>query len=312
MTTKSFFQTMKDGTEIAVNRWIPDNEPKAIIVISHGMSEHALRYDRTASHFADEGFLVSVHDHRGHGKTAQKQSEKGEVGFGYLNDSHGYEKVRDDILEIIESLKKEYAGKKIILLGHSFGSLIAQSFIENYSSEIDLCILCGSRGPQQALSRGGRFVSGLLYLFGQKKRPSKFLDKLAFGSYNNRITGKRTEFDWLTKDESIVDMYLSDSWCGFTMTTEFYREMLKLCVSIHKSSSMKKISCDLPVFMIAGKEDPVGAYGKTVNALFDIYRKNGIKDTEIKLYENDRHELFNETDYESVIKDCCDWINKRI
>ena len=67
MTTKSFFQTMKDGTEVAVNRWIPDTEPKAVIVISHGMSEHSLRYDRAATLFTDAGFAVSAHDHRGHG-----------------------------------------------------------------------------------------------------------------------------------------------------------------------------------------------------------------------------------------------------
>ena len=75
---------------------------------------------------------------------------------------------------------------------------------------------------------------------------------------------------------------------------------------------MKKVAQELPVFMIAGKDDPVGRYGKTVEALYNIYKKNGVKDVELKLYENDRHELFNETDYQTVIKDCCDWINKRI
>lgn len=312
MTTKSFFQTMEDGTEVAVNRWIPDTEPKAVIVISHGMSEHALRYDRAATLFTDAGFAVSAHDHRGHGKTALKQIEKGEPGFGYLSNSHGYEKVREDLLEVINEVKKEFPGKKIILLAHSFGSLIGQSFIENHSSEIDLCILCGSRGPQQLLSKTGLFVSSLMYVFGRKKHLSKFLDKAAFGTYNNRIENPRTSTDWITKDESIVDMYIADSWCGFIMTTEFYHELFKLCISIHKSKNMKKVSQELPVFMIAGKEDPVGGYGKTVEALYNIYKKNGVKDVELKLYENDRHELFNETDYQTVIKDCCDWINKRI
>ena len=162
MTTKSFFQTMSDGTEIAVNRWIPDNEPKAVIVISHGMSEHSLRYDRTASCFVEAGFLVSAHDHRGHGRTAQKQLEKGQPGFGYLADKDGYKKVREDLLEVINQLKKEFPGKKIILLAHSFGSLIGQSFIENHSSEIDLCILCVSRGPQQGIARLGLFVTNII------------------------------------------------------------------------------------------------------------------------------------------------------
>lgn len=312
MTTKSFFQTMADGTEIAVNRWIPDDEPKAIIVISHGMSEHSLRYDRTASMFVEQGFLVSVHDHRGHGKTAQKQLEKGEPGFGYLSDKDGYIKVREDLLEVISKLKTEFPGKKVILIAHSFGSFIGQSFIENHSEEIDLCILSGSRGPQQAVSRAGLFVTGLMYMFGRKKRLSKFLDKMAFGSYNNKIENPRTSYDWLTKDTNIVDMYISDSWCGFLMTTEFYRELLKLCINIHTPKNMKLIRKDLPVLMIAGEADPVGGYGKTLKNLESIYKNNGMTDVELKLYANDRHELFNETDYETVIKDCCDWINNRI
>ena len=312
MTTKSFFQTMSDGTEIAVNRWIPDNEPKAVIVISHGMSEHSLRYDRTASCFVEAGFLVSAHDHRGHGRTAQKQLEKGQPGFGYLADKDGYKKVREDLLEVINQLKKEFPGKKIILLAHSFGSLIGQSFIENHSSEIDLCILCGSRGPQQGIARLGLFVTNIMYIFGRKKKLSKFLDKMIFGSYSERIKDPRTANDWLTKDENIVDMYMSDSWCGFIMTTEFYHEMVKLCLDIHNPKNMKKIREDLHVYIIAGKEDPVGLYGKTLENLFSIYKKNGIKDVELKLYENDRHELLNETDYETVLKDLCNWINKRV
>lgn len=313
MVTKSFFQTMKDGTEISVNRWVPDSEPKAIIVISHGMAEHSMRYDKTASLFVEDGFLVSAHDHRGHGKTALKQKEKGQVGLGYLSDKKGFEKVRDDILEIINQLKTEFPDKKIILLGHSFGSMIGQAFIEKYSEQIDLCILSGTTGPQKKISvRLGHFLTTILYLFGQKKHTSNLLTKMTFGNYNNKIKDKHTEFDWITKDDSIVDMYISDAWCGFTMTTEFYRELFRLLIYIHKGKNIKSIYTKLPIFLIAGKDDPVGNYGKSVETLYKIYKKNGINDVEIKLYENDRHELFNETDSNLIVNDVSQWINKRL
>ena len=72
MLTEKFFQPMKDGTEIAVNRWIPDDKEhcRAVIVLSHGMLEHSLRYDRAGCLMAEAGFVFSAHDHRGHGKTA--------------------------------------------------------------------------------------------------------------------------------------------------------------------------------------------------------------------------------------------------
>ncbi len=107
-------------------------------------------------------------------------------------------------------------------------------------------------------------------------------------------------------------MYMSDAWCGFLMTTEFYHEMFRLLLSIHNAKNMKKISENLPVYIIAGKEDPVGNYGKTVTDLYNIYKNNGIKNLELKLYENDRHELFNEKDHDTVVSDCLNWINKNI
>ena len=95
MQTEKFFQTMKDGTEIAVNRWIPDNEEdiKAAIVLSHGMLEHALRYDRIGSDFADKGFVFSGHDHRGHGRTAFNAEQKGTGEFALLSKSDGFDLV---------------------------------------------------------------------------------------------------------------------------------------------------------------------------------------------------------------------------
>lgn len=316
MVTNSFFQKMRDGTEISVNQWSPKGEVKAIIVISHGMAEHSVRYDKAATYFAEQGYFVSAHDHRGHGKTALKQKENGQVGLGYVADKNGFEQIRDDIFEIVDSLKKQFPGKKVILLGHSFGSLISQSVIEkdgaSENPQIDYCILSGSRGPQQALVGAGLVVSDLLYLFGQKKRPSKFMDKMAFGAYNNKIPNNRTDFDWLTKDNSIVDKYIADEFCGVIMTTEFYHEMFRLLLSIHNKKNMKKIRKDLPVLIAAGKDDPVGDYGKTVTDLYNIYKANQMSDVELKLYENDRHEILNETDCETVQKDFMDWINKRV
>lgn len=312
MTTKNFFQEMSDGMEVCVNRWIPETDPKAIILISHGMAEHSLRYDRIASYFTDAGFLVSAHDHRGHGRTAQKQAEKGEPGFGYLADKKGAQRVKDDILEISKKLREDFPGKKIVVLSHSFGSMIIQSLIEQDTSFVDLCILSGTRGPMQTLVGSGLVLARIMYLLGQKKRTANLLDFITFNSYNKKIENKRTNFDWLSKDNFIVDMYLADQWCGFKMKNEFFYELLSMLSKTHKKSNMKKISLDLPILFTSGKDDPVGSYGKTVENLYNIYKSNGIKDVELKLYDNDRHEIFNETDSETVIKDVIDWINKRI
>ena len=312
MTVKTFFHTTKDGTEICVNRWIPDEEIKGIVVISHGMAEHSMRYDRVASYFVEHGFLVNAHDHRGHGKTALKQKEKGQVGFGYLADKDGDKLVKEDLKEIVESLKTEYSDKKIFILSHSFGSFVLQSFMIDYSDLCDGYILCGTRGPMKALVNSAYILSSILIAFGQKKKISNLLDYLAFSSYNNKIANPRTNFDWLSKDNMYVDMYLLDSWCGFKMTTEFFNSMFKLLKYVHKSSNIKKVNQDKSVLLIAGDADPVGNYGKTVEALYKIYQDNGIKDLNLTLYKDDRHELLNETDSTKVIEDVIKWLEDRI
>ncbi|MBQ0003620.1 MAG: lysophospholipase [Treponema sp.] len=312
MTTKTFFQTMADGTQININRWIPDDEAKGIIVISHGMAEHGLRYDRTASIFADAGFIVSAHDHRGHGKTAQNQKENGEPGFGYLSDKKGFEKTRDDLYEVVEQIKKDFPSKKVILLGHSWGSMIAQSFIEKYGNSIDGCILSGTRGPDNIGASSGLFLAKLLYLAGQKKRISNIIDSIAFGGYSKKLPKGSEPYDWLSHNKMNIEMYKADQWCGFKMTTEFYHEMFRMLKSIHKKSNMKKIPASLPVLFVTGTEDPVGVYTKTVKNLCSIYQKNGMSDVNAKYYIDYRHETLNETNSEIVHDDIIEWISKHI
>lgn len=310
MTTTSFFQTMKDGTQISVNRWIPDGDVKAVVALSHGMAEHSMRYDKLGTVLAEKGFVFSAHDHRGHGRTAQKAEQDGKGTFGYLADKKGFDKVESDLTEVIEKLKADYSGKKVFLIGHSFGSFVSQAFIEDMPTKIDGVVLSGTAGPQKGLVCMGRFCAAFNGLLGKKHR-SKALFKLVFGSYNKRFQG-RTDCDWISKNESNVDMYIVDQWCGFVPTQEFFRDMFAGLSRIHKSKNIKKIEKNLPVFFMYGEEDPVGDYGKTIKKLSRIYETNGLLDVSVKSYPQDRHEIFNEDDSDSIMNDALAWIESHI
>ncbi len=312
MNTTSFFQTMSDGTEISVTRWIPDGEVKGVVQLSHGMAEHSMRYDRLGSVFAENGYVLSAHDHRGHGRTAQKAEQKGTGGFGYLADRKGFIKIESDALEVLKKLKEDFPGKKTCLLGHSFGSFVAQALMEDYGNEYDCAILCGTAGPRRLLILGGEFLAFFNILFLGKKHKSNFLNKISFGSYLKHIENPGTDFDWLSKSEMNVNMYMADQWCGFVPSAGFFRDMYDGFTKIHKRRNMKKIPKSLPVLFIYGKEDPVGDYGKTVELLAQDYRDNGMQDITVIPYETLRHEIFNEVESDKVIADCLDWISKRL
>ncbi len=303
---------MSDGFEIWTNRWIPDEntEIKAVIQLHHGLAEHSLRYDRLGSILAENGYVLNAYDFRGHGKTAENAKQKGTGDFGVLADKDGFNRVIEDLNENIENLKKEYPGKKVILLGHSFGSFISQGYIEKYSKNISGCILCGTAGPSPVLHSIAKATVKLICLFKNPRKVSPFVIHLSFDSYNKRVPNAKTPNDWISANQANIDMYNQDKWCGFPLPLCFFRDMTCGLKQIHNPANIKKISNDLPIFFIYGTEDPVGAYGKTINNLFNIYKKNGVKSLEIKGYEGDRHELFNEDDKENVEKDVLSWIEK--
>lgn len=158
----------------------------------------------------------------------------------------------------------------------------------------------------------GKLCAGVISKVKGERHRSKFLQKLAFGSYNKRIADKRTTNDWLTKNTEMVDAYNRDKYCTFLFTVNGYQTLFDVLGFIQKKENIEKIPKNLPVYMIAGEEDPVGNYGKGVEKVFEEYRKCGIRDLELKLYEDDRHEILNELDRENVYLDVKNWILKHI
>ena len=301
--------TMSDGNVNIIHSWLPEGEPSAVVLLSHGMTEHASRYARFGQVLTDAGYALYAEDHRGHGETAKRAEENGTGLFGYLADNDGFFRVVDDIHEEALHLRETYPGKKLFLFGHSFGSFVSQCFIEKYGSCLDGVVLCGTAGPQKALIGFASAFGSLVKLFTGKKHYSKLVDTMAFGSYNNHISPARTKFDWLTRDNAVVDAYVQDPWCGYTCTIGFYCDMFAGLRYIHTEKNMLQIPRTLPVYLIDGTEDPVGAYAKTVQVLYGMYTANGIKDVSLKLYEGARHELLNETNKEEVEQDVLAWLS---
>lgn len=310
MKVNSFSLKMNDGCEIFLNRWEPDegDDIKGVIQLHHGLAEHSMRYDRLGSILAENGYVLNAYDMRGHGKTAETAIAKGEGRFGQLARKNGFETAVEDLAFIIDSLKKDFPDKKIVLLGHSFGSFISQRYIEKYGNKIDGCILCGTSGPQIPLANVGKIVAKIVRAFKGPDATSKFLTKLTFGSYNKHVTNPQTADDWISLNDLNRQMYAMDKWCGFPLTVSFFVDITTALTTIHKKKNMKAVPVDLPVFFIYGKEDPVGGYGKTIEKLYGIYKKNGVKNLQIKGYENDRHEIFNEDDKETVENDVLQWL----
>ena len=303
-----------DGTKLFLYRWTPEQEVTAVLHIVHGMAEHALRYRLLAEKLTAAGIEVWAADQRGHGKTAGLNEDKPGKGgkLGHCADKDGFAFVTKDIFSLNDEIRKTRKDIPLFLLGHSWGSFIAQNYIEEYADKLNIngCILSGTRGPGGFQVKAGvPFLTALAAFRGQRNG-SRTAKSLADGSYNKPFKPNRTEFDWLSRDENEVDKYANDPFCGFLCSSGFYRDLARGLCRIHRSAAMAKINPLLPVYVFSGSSDPVGGMGTSTTALVKNYRNMGIKDVEFVLYPGARHETLNETNREEVMENLLSWIIK--
>lgn len=308
MQTTTFNFKDKDGIEIFVYKWQPDASPaKGIVQIAHGMAEHALRYERMAESLTKAGYICYANDHRGHGKTAGGLENTGYMGQG------GWDSTVEDLKELTDYIKEENANNiPFFFLGHSWGSLMGQDYIQQWGDEISGAILSGTNGSQSKLLLFlGSMIAKSQLKKGPKKRNEK-LDQMTFGAFNKPYEPAETKFQWLSRDQDEVNKYVEDPFCGFVCTTSFFVELLKGLKKIWKKENEQKIPKDLPILILAGEKDPTSNMSKNLEILIKRYEKYGIKNITKKIYKDARHEVFNEINRDEVFQDLIEWLDGHI
>ncbi|MGM9550597.1 MAG: lysophospholipase [Faecousia sp.] len=283
-------------------RWSPEGEPKAVMQIIHGIAEFIERYDGFAEFLTRRGFVVVAEDHMGHGQSV------GDGGIqGYFHG--GWFSAVADSYHLLEMTRAEFPNLPYVLFGHSMGSFMARTILCKYpDSGIDAAIICGTGWqPALALPAAIKVVEGVCKKAGETN-PSEKLQNLVFGGYNKKVEHPRTEFDWLTRDAKIVDAYIAHPMCGFTASAGLLRDMMTGICYIEQPKNLAAMRKDLPVFFIAGGDDPVGSYGKGVRKAADAFRKAGMTDVSIHIYPLCRHEILNEINREEIYGDILRWM----
>ena len=300
------FRSNNDLADIRAVEYIPDQEIRAILQIAHGMDEFIDRYDAFAEYLCSKGFLVVGNDHLGHGGSVNSPEE-----WGYFGE-HGNQTLLEDMHKLTELIKEKYPGFPYFLMGHSMGSFYARQYITTYGKELKGAIIMGTGfEPLYKLQAAKALCKTIAMVKGWKHR-SKLVNDMAFGSYNKHFEPARTSVDWLTKDEKIVDWYLSEPRCTFVFTLNGYYNMFEGIARLHNKDLLRIVPKDLPVLFVSGEEDPVGSFGAEVKAAAKSLIDVGVQNVEVKLYPNDRHEILNELDKETVYEDLYNWLNNLI
>ncbi len=287
--------------------WTPSNpdDVKGIFQIAHGMAEHGDRYEEFAKFLTKIGFAVYVNDHVGHGRSIKTDDD-----LGYFGEKDGWKSFVNDVHTVTLRAKKEFPGVPVVLFGHSMGSFIARSYIAQYADDINAAIICGTSGPNPAAGVGIALANAIAKIKGSRHR-SKFINSVAFGTYNKRCASVDDNgFGWLSTDKAVVKKYNEDPLCGFLFTVKGFTDLFGVLDDVSKKEWFEKVPEKLPIFLIAGKEDPVGSYGAGVEKVYKELINTNHKKVTIKLYDRMRHEILNEFGKEEVMVNIAQWCQK--
>ena len=300
MEKKRFTVTSEcDGLDLEITVFEPENKIKGIFQISHGMAEHKERYYKFMEYLAQNGYATVVNDHRGHGKSVKSSDD-----LGYFYDSSA-EYIVEDLHQITNLMKKQYPNKPVVLFGHSMGSMVVRKYIKKYDDEIDKLIVCGSPSRNKYANVGLNVAKLVEKLKGEKYR-SKFIQKLAFGTYNSKK--EKSENSWICDNEEIVNDYDKDELCGFIFTTNGFQNLFKLMIDIYNKNGWKLSNKNLPILFIAGSNDPVIINEEKWLESQEFLKNLGYKNIQSKIYGGMKHEILNEKGSNLVYKDILDFI----
>jgi alpha-beta hydrolase superfamily lysophospholipase len=286
-------RTFVDGHGVDVfTRWWPVEAPRALVLLSHGASEHSGRYDRFARALNDTGLAVVAIDHRGHGRTATVPG-RAVMGPG------GGNAVIDDLRELERAARSELGDVPVFLFGHSMGALIALAYVTRFADDLAGSVLCGFPADINAAAALGQLLQDVA---GPDQRDEPVADLLS--SNNTAFDPARTRYDWLSRDPVEVDRYIADPMCGDDnpLTYGYLIDLFDIVVVAR--DALASITC--PVLVIAGDRDPAAGMGAHATTLATALEAAGV-DTDHRLYPDARHELLNETNRDEVTADVIDW-----
>jgi alpha-beta hydrolase superfamily lysophospholipase len=282
MRERTFRFEGAEGADIAGFRWADDTvTPHAVLVVAHGMGEHARRYQAPLAPLIAAGWAVYAQDHRGHGLTAPGPEALGDFG------ENGAELVIEDLRRLVSLAHAEHPDLPRILLGHSLGSLFAQAFVFDHSRAIAGLALSGTAA------------------FGDRAGPVRRLDEIA-------VEGEapRTPFDWLSRDPAEVDAYIADPLCGFSRKPSSAGSFGRVTARLRDPAEIARIRKDLPIYIFVGDKDPINQDLALLKPLVDRYRAAGLTDLTVKVYPDGRHEMLNEINRDEVLADLTAWLER--
>ena len=294
------------GTNLPAYLWLPEGEVKAVLQITHGMTEHMGRYESFAEFLCPMGIAVAGFDLRGHGKNS------GDPVIASCGEG-GWAASIEDMRLFYQELRCRFPECPHYMLGFSLGSFLLREYLTKYPEEGEIAgaIIAGT-GHQP----GWLLTAMMAVVRGEIKKAgfdgtTDLVRQLSFGTYNQKFKPNRTCADWLCGDEKELNGYLVDPLVRRDISAGLFYELLGSMKRTGGAAEYDGWDTGLPVLLISGQDDPVGNGGKGAQQLYKRMKRSGMEDLTLQLFPGGRHDIFHEEaggTAETVRHCIADWI----
>lgn len=258
-------------------------EVRGVLQLAHGVGEHAGRYGSLVEALTAAGFTVYADDHRGHGRTGMRQHGGDATRLGRLGRG-GMPATVAALWQFTQLIRAENPGLPLVLLGHSWGSFLAQILVNLHPEAYDLIVLSGSS--------------------------LRWPGALNAGDLNKPFAGAgSTGTEWLSSDLAVGAAFLADPLTTVTPLAKLFGPIDTLRII---GKPRRNLGHDIPTLLMVGREDTVGG-ARSVHLLADAYRRrSGFTDVTTLVYPDMRHEIFSERDSATVRADLLAWLDRHL
>lgn len=274
-----------------VQYWIfvPAAKPKGIIQLVHGFGEHARRYLLMIAQYVSAGYIVACDDHVGHGKTAIVNNTWGDWGDG------GFETMVKDEKLLKEEVEKKYPNLPYFMFGHSMGSVITREFMARWGNELKAATICGTCGDFPTAEAEKMLKEDIAN--GKAKETDANALGIAMGWMGERCGEIKYGNEWICSDPDVQYDHAYDPFDAFTKptTNQSFLYFLEMIDDVKGTEWAAKVPHDLPIYSIAGDQDPFGSYGAGPY-LVDKWLHDTDHKVKTQVYSGYRHEIHNYKD----------------
>lgn len=303
MTEQRFNFSGHGKTVLPAVIWKPEGTVKAVLQVTHGMTEHMGRYEIFAADLCTQGVAVAGFDLRGHGKNPGNPET---ASFG----EEGWAASIEDMHLFFGELRQSFPGVPHYMLGFSLGSFLLREYLGKYPEGVSGAIIMGTgHQPGWLLNIMMAIVKGQIKKAGVDGT-TDLVRKLSFGMYNQKFKPNRTTADWLCADTEELDKYLSDPLVRKNISAGLFRDLLASMKRIGKTESYAGWDKEMPIYLLYGTDDPVGDFGRGTQRVYDQMKKAGLCNITFQQFINGRHDILHEETgcAETVRHSIADWL----